>query len=80
MPSTVLVRMGKKASTVATTIFDSVPKPNQRMKSGTSATFGTTCVATMNGLSARSSHSALPSNVPRPTPIRQASTKPTSVS
>ena len=80
MPSTVLVRIGKKASTAATTIFDSGPKPNHRMNSGTSATFGTTCVATINGLAARSSHGVLPSTVPSATPMTLANRKPSSVS
>ena len=35
-PSTVLVRIGKKASTAATIIFDVMPKPNQTTNSGAS--------------------------------------------
>jgi hypothetical protein len=31
------------------TIFDSIPKPNQMMKSGAIATFGSVCKATTHG-------------------------------
>ena len=57
-----------------------MPKPNQTMNSGTSATFGTTWEATINGRSARSSQAIRPRTAPMPTPRTSAMPKPTRVS
>ena len=48
--------IGKNAIIATMMIFDVIPKPNQMMNSGISATFGTTCEATMTGRIACSSH------------------------
>ena len=63
----------------ATITFDVMPKPNQTTKSGTSATFGTTCVATMKGLSVSSSQRMRAISTPRTTPMSAAQKNPTSV-
>ena len=68
------------ATTAAITTFEVTPNPNQTMKSGTSATFGTTWVATMNGFIVSSSQRVRPSSTPKPTPITIAHAKPTNVS
>ena len=52
--------MGKNAIIATMMIFDVIPKPNQMMNSGISATFGTTCEATMTGRIACSSHDHAP--------------------
>ncbi len=78
-PRTVLVRIGKKASTAATMTFEVTPKPNQTTKSGTSATLGITCVAMMKGFSVSSSQRSRAISTPRVTPMSVAQKKPASV-
>ena len=79
-PSTVLLMIGRKASTAAITTFEPMPKPNQTMNSGTSAILGTTCTATRIGCSARSSHATLPNRMPALPPSSNATRKPPTVS
>jgi hypothetical protein len=72
--------MGKNASTAAMTTFGVRPNPNQTTNSGTSATFGTTCVATMKGFNIFSARGILPRSAPRPTPMMVAKKNPRIVS
>lgn len=54
IPTIVFTKIGKKQMSATRTTFDSMPKPNQTMTRGASATLGTDWSPTTNGKTKRS--------------------------